>query len=184
MPTVRKIELMPPELKSWLKASLVERGFSGYEGIAEELNFRLEEAGLELRIQKSALNEFGKEHKEFVKHQELASEWAKEWMTDMGLKDQIERHNVLFQMLTTLAFKAMKSEINKEGAEIDPKALHFIGRMLKDIMQSSGMVQTMLDKDRQKQAKKLDKAVASGDLKGMSADTVRAIKEKVLGVKA
>jgi len=46
-------------------------------------------------------------------------------------------HNVLFQMITTLAFKVMKAQMTKEGDEINPQELHFLGRMLKDVMSSS-----------------------------------------------
>ena len=53
MPPPRKVDLLPSELRRWLQAELKERGFAGYEDLAEALNFRLEEAGLELRIGKS-----------------------------------------------------------------------------------------------------------------------------------
>jgi hypothetical protein len=110
-----------------------------------------------------------------VKVQEEASAWAQEWMQDMGLEDQAQRHNVLFQMLTTLAFKTMQAEIAKDAAEIDPKNLHFIGRMMKDVMQSSGVVQAMRDKERKEQGAKLDAAVASGDIDAEAAAKARRI---------
>lgn len=175
MPVPRKVDLLPPELRQWLKEALIAQGFAGYEALAEDLNFRLEEAGSEIRIQKSALHEFGTEFREFVRVQEEASAWAQEWMKDMGLEDQAERHNVLFQMLTTLAFKAMQAEIAKDAAEIDPKNLHFLGRMMKDVMQSSGVVQAMREKDKKEQSAKLDAAVASGDIDAAAAEKARRI---------
>ena len=151
---------------------MIERGFSGYEELAEDLNFRLEEMGCELRIQKSALHEFGAGYSEFVKHQEMASSWAKGWMTENGLEDEAQRHNVLFQMVTTLAFKVMQSQMTKDGDEIDPRELHFIGKMLKDVMASSGIRQKLMQDERERiveaertaMASKLDEAVASGDV--------------------
>ena len=56
MPPPRKVDLLPAELKGWLRDELIARGFADYEALAEDLNFRLEEAGLELRIQKSAIH--------------------------------------------------------------------------------------------------------------------------------
>lgn len=164
MPPPRKIDLLPVELRAWLQEELRARGFAEYEAISEALNFRLEEAGMDLRIRKSAIHEFGSEYREFVRLQEQASDWAKEWLGDMGLEDQAQRQNVLFQMLTTLAFKVMQSEVEKEGADISPQNLHFLARMMKDVMSSSGIVQAMRDKERKEQAARLDAAVAAGDI--------------------
>lgn len=175
MPQVRKINLLPAELKAWLEAELRSRGFGDYEALAEALNWKLEEAGLELRIQKTAIHAFGTEYAEFVKLQETSAGWAQEWMGEMGLADQAQRHNVLFQMLTTLAFKVMQAEIGKEAGEIDPKNLHFIGRMMKDVMTASGISQQMIEKDRKAQSAKLDAAVASGDIDAEAAAKARRI---------
>ncbi len=164
MPPPRKIDLLPQELRSWLQEELRARGFGQYEELAEALNFRLEEAGLDLRIRKSAIHAWGSEYQEFVKLQEQASDWAKEWLGDMGMQDQAQRQNVLFQMLTTLAFKVMQAEVSKEGAEISPQNLHFLARMMKDVMSSSGIVQAMQDKEKKAQAAKLDAAAASGEI--------------------
>ncbi len=164
MPPPRKIDLLPVELRAWLQEELRARGFGQYEDLAEALNFRLEEAGLDLRIRKSAIHDFGSEYREFVKLQEQASDWAKEWLGDMGMEDQAQRQNVLFQMLTTLAFKVMQAEVSKEGAEISPQNLHFLARMMKDVMSSSGIVQVMQDKERKAQAAKLDAAADAGEI--------------------
>jgi len=164
MPPPRKIDLLPVELRAWLQEELRARGFGQYEDLAEALNFRLEEAGLDLRIRKSAIHDFGAEYREFVKLQEQASDRAKEWLGDMGMEDQAQRQNVLFQMLTTLAFKVMQAEVSKEGAEISPQNLHFLARMMKDVMSSSGIVQVMQDKERKAQAAKLDAAADAGEI--------------------
>lgn len=164
MPPPRKIDLLPAEFRKWLQEELRDRGFAQYEDIAEALNFRLEEAGMDMRIRKSAIHAWGSEYQEFVKLQEQASDWAKEWLGDMGMEDQAQRQNVLFQMLTTLAFKVMQAEVSKEGAEISPQNLHFLARMMKDVMSSSGIVQVMQDKERKLQSAKLDAAAASGEI--------------------
>lgn len=175
MPPPRKIDLLPPELRGWLQEELRARGFGQYEELADALNFRLEEAGLDLRIRKSALHDFGSEYKEFVKLQEQASDWAKEWLGDMGMQDQAQRQNVLFQMLTTLAFKVMQAEVTKEGVEISPQNLHFLARMMKDVMSSSGIVQAMQEKEKKAQVAKLDAAVTSGDIDAEAAEKARRI---------
>ena len=59
MPPPRKVDLLPSELRGWLQDELRSRGFAGYEDLAEALNFRLDEAGLELRIGNSAIHSYG-----------------------------------------------------------------------------------------------------------------------------
>lgn len=164
MPPPRKIDLLPAELRGWLQEELRVSGFAGYEDLAERLNFRLEEEGLELRIRKSAIHAYGVEYEAMVRAQEEASAWAVGWMQDEGLADEAKRHSVLFQMITTLAFKAMKSQQLKEGSDIDPKELHFLGKMLKDIMSSSGIREQTIAADRKAQAARLDAAAASGEV--------------------
>jgi hypothetical protein len=164
MPAPRKINLLPPELKGWLEAELRTRGFAGYEELAEALNWKLEEAGLELRIQKSALHSYGAEYAEFVKVQQAASSWAAEWMTETGIGEEAKRHNVLFQMITALAFKVMQSQMSREANEIDPKELHFLGRMLKDVMASSGIREQIAAAERKLQGARLDAAVEAGEV--------------------
>lgn len=175
MPPPRKVDLLPSELRQWLQEELRARGFADYEALAEALNWRLEEAGLDLRIRKTALHEFGSEYREFVRLQEQASDWAREWLGEMGMDDQAQRQNVLFQMLTTLAFKVMQSEVEKEGADISPQNLHFLARMMKDVMASSGLVQAMRERDRKDQAGKLEAAVAAGDIDALAAEKARKI---------
>ena len=175
MPPPRKVDLLPAELKGWLQEELRARGFGGYEDLAEALNFRLEEAGLDLRIRKSALHAFGQEYEEFVKYQEQASAWAADWMQEQGLAEEAKRHNVLFQMITTLAFKVMQAQMLKGGGEIDPKELHFLGRMLKDVMASSGIRESLIVAERKSQAAKLDEAVEAGDIDKEAAAKARRI---------
>lgn len=164
MPAPRKVNLLPPQLKAWLEEELRARGFGGYVELAEALNWKLEEDGLELRIQKSALQEYGAEYAEFVKVQEAASAWAAEWMTEQGIGDEAKRHNVLFQMITALAFKVMQHQMTKSGDEIDPKELHFLGRMMKDIMASSGIREQLIAAERKQMAANLDRAVENGEV--------------------
>lgn len=171
----RKVDLLPSDLRQWLKEELKERGFGGYEDLTEALNFRLEEAGRELRIGKSAVHAFGQEYEAFAKIQEEAGAWAQGWMSENGLAEEAERHNVLFQMLTTLAFKQMKGQMEKDASEIDPKELHFMGRMMKDVMASSGLREKLIEDERKAQAAKIDTAVAAGDIDAAAAQKAREI---------
>lgn len=175
MPPPRKVDLLPPELRDWLKSELQLRGFADYEALSDALNARLDAQGQELRIGKSALHAFGSEYRQFVELQEQAGAWAEGWMNENGLAGEAQRHNVLFQMVTTLAFKQMKAQMEKDGDEIDPRELHFIGRMLKDIMASSGLREKLIEEERKAQASKIDAAVENGDLDVVAAQKAREI---------
>ena len=142
MPLPRKVDLLPAELRDWLREELVERGFGDYEALSEALNTKLALTGSELSLSKSAIHRFGSEYHEFVKLQEEAGNWVEGFMAEVGMADEAKRHSALFQMLTALAFKTMKAAMESEAP--DPKDLHFLGKMLKDVMSSSGMREKLL----------------------------------------
>jgi hypothetical protein len=191
MPPPKKIDLIPEELRVWLKEELKERGFSGYVELADALNERLEASGLEMRVGKSAVHNFGQEYEAFAKAEAEASAWAVSWMEDNGLEDEAKRHNVLFQMITTLAFKVMKSQMTKEGDQIDPQQLHFLGRLMKDVMSSSGMREKM-SADNEKRiadrataaakAEVADDLTKNGKSYGLTRETIEKIKAGILQV--
>ncbi len=175
MPPPRKVDQLPPDIRDWLQQTLRERGFSDYVEVTEQLNDKLAEAGKVVSFHHATVHRFGQEYRAFVETQEKASAWAQGWMLENGLEEEAKRHNVLFQMVTALAFKAMESQMQRDGDEIDPKELHFIGRMLKDIMASSGIRQQMIAAERKMQAEKLEAAVEAGDIDAEAAAKARRI---------
>ena len=192
MPPPKKVELLPEELRSWLHDELKARGFGDYVGLAEALNFRLEEEGLELRIGKSALHNYGQEYEQFAKLQEEAGAWAQQWMSENDLSDEAEQHRVLFQMMTSVAFKVLKAQMLKTGEEIDPRELHFLGKMMKDVMSSSGIREKLMSDERDRIARearaaaqaemteRFDEAVAEA---GLGEETVAKMRRDFLGLR-
>ena len=193
MPPPKKVDLLPQEQKTWLKEALKEGGFAGYEQLADDLNTRLEDAGITMRVGKSALHNFGKEYAEFVRFQEEASAWAADWMKDNGLEEEAKRHNILFQMITSLAFKVMQHQLTQPGSEINPQELSFLGKMLKDVMSSSGMREKItaderarlkkeaFEEARAKVTEAMDDVMAEAGLSDKLASDMR---KKFLGIKA
>jgi len=187
MPPRRKVDLLPEELRARIKQALRERGFAGYEELTAEINGWLEEAGLEITLGKSAVHSFGQEYQEFVKLQDEAGNWARDWMSENDLSEEAERHRVLFKMMTTVAFKVLKSQATKDGDKIDPRDLHFLGRMMKDVMQSSGIREQILVKERERiaaeaaeaaraeVAAQLDGGVATGRIDAAAAQAAREV---------
>jgi len=186
MPPPRKVDLLPADLRDWLREELVERGFGDYESLADSLNNKLALSGSTMTIQKSALHKFGSEYQAFVRLQEEAGDWVEGFVRDIGLEGEAERHGALFQMLTALAFKTMKSAMDDEEAP-DPKALAHLGKMMKDMMSSSGLREKMKadeiarieraarEEEQQAMAGKLDEAVAAGDVDAEAAQRARAV---------
>ena len=175
MPPPKKVDQLPSEIRDWLQQTLRERGFSDYVAITDELNDKLAEVGKVVNFHHATVHRFGQEYRAFVKTQETASAWAQEWIQENGLEDEAKRHNVLFQMVTALAFKAMEAQMTRDGDDIDPKELHFIGRMLKDIMASAGIRENMLVAERKSQSEKLNAAVEAGELTADIAQKAREI---------
>ncbi|MFB9148742.1 phage protein Gp27 family protein [Roseovarius ramblicola] len=187
MPPPRKVELLPAELRQWLHEWWKEKGFHGYEDLAEELNFRLEQDGLELRIGKSALHAYGQEYEHFVKLQDEAGAWAQQWLADNDLSEEADRHRVLFQMMTSVAFKVLKAQMGKDGEKIDPRELHFLGKMMKDVMSSAGIREQLMAKERERIAAEaaeaaraeasaqLETGVATGRIDAAAAQAAREV---------
>lgn len=192
MPPPKKVDLLPPELKTRLHEYWKENGFHGYEQLTDELNGWLDEAGLELRIGKSALHNYGQEYEQFAKLQEEAGAWAQQWMSDNDLSDEAEQHRVLFQMMTSVAFKVLKAQMTKDGGEIDPRDLHFLGKMMKDVMSSSGIREKLMAEEsariaraarEEAQAEMTERFEAVTAEAGLGEETVAQMRRQFLGLR-
>lgn len=190
MPPPRKVDLLPEELRQWLHDALKARGFAGFEDLADELNAKLEDEGVALSIGKSALHAYSQEYQDFVQYQREASTWAEGWMQEEGLADEAQRHSVLFQMVTTLAFKFMRDKAG--GGDVGAMDLHFIGKLLKDIMASSGLREKLLAEERkriatearqQAEAEVADRVDVAVQEAGLSAERADELRRKLLGVR-
>lgn len=89
---------IPQHIQKQLDSKLVEQGFSGYYDIADWLNGLLEQEGLEIRVQKSAINNYGREFEEKLRTLELATRQAQAIVE--GTKDDA---GAMAEALTRLA---------------------------------------------------------------------------------
>ena len=81
----------------------------------------------------------------------------------------------------------------KEGEEIDPRELHFLGKMMKDVMSSSGIREKLMADERERIARearaaaqaemteRFDEAVAEA---GLGEATVAKMRRDFLGLRA
>ncbi|UWQ00839.1 DUF3486 family protein [Aliiroseovarius crassostreae] len=174
MPPPRKVDLLPAELRRWLQDELKERGFSGYEDLAESLNFRLEEEGLELRIGKSAIHAYGQEFQEYAALQEQAQDEIRAFLEEANLQDEVDVTSALFQQLTVVQWKLQKAMSNPENLP-DPRGMKDLTTALNNLIRSTSLRDGILKAERAAQSEKLDKAVAAGDIDRVAAERAREI---------
>ncbi|MEM1077443.1 MAG: phage protein Gp27 family protein [Pseudomonadota bacterium] len=178
MPPPKKLDLMPPELRDWLQQELAKRGFGEIVEVTEALNFRLEEAGQELRIGKTAVGEFSKA----LKDQREAFSMAETLLADMDIEQESDLHKVLMQMIATSAVQMMRA-VREEDGHLEAKELMALGRMLKDLMQSAGIREKLLTDERERLreeharelAEKLETAEAQGGINKAAAQAAREV---------
>ncbi|MDD9731047.1 DUF3486 family protein [Mameliella sp. AT18] len=188
MPPPKKLDLIPEELRRWLAEELRDRGFADIVDVTEALNFRLQEAGLELSVGKTAVGDFSKA----LKDQREAFAIAETLLSDLDIEAEGELHKVLMQMIATSAIHMIQS-VRAEDQHLDPKDLMSLGRMLKDLMSSSGMREKLLADERARVAREarevaqaeMDEALeATATEAGLSAEMLDRLRKGVLGLRS
>lgn len=176
MPPPRKIDLLPPELRNWLHDELKERGFSGYEDLAESLNFRLEEEGLELRIGKTSLHAFGQEFRDYARLEMQVSDEAKAFLKELTLSEEVDVTSALHQQLTHLMWRVQMSMGKGDGDNLPAaKDVRDLSTALNNLLRSTQLKDIIVKADRQAQAAKLADAVEAGDIDVEAAEAARQI---------
>ncbi|UWQ92998.1 DUF3486 family protein [Rhodobacteraceae bacterium M382] len=180
MPPPKKLDLIPIELRQRLAMVLQERGFGDIVDVTEDLNFWLQEAGLEIRIGKTSVGEFSK----LLKDQRDAFAMAETLLGDLDIEAESNMHKVLMQMIATAAFQMMQA-VSEQDGHFEPKQLANLSRMLKDLMLSAGIREKLRDDERDRVAKEAREAAAeevgaAAAQLGLTGETVESIKDKIL----
>lgn len=186
MPAPKKLDLIPRELREWLAEALEARGFGDIVALTEELNFRLQEEGVEVSIGKSAVGDFSKA----LKDQREAMGLAETLLADMDIEKESDIHKVLMQLIATSAVQLIRS-VREDDKHLEAKDLMALGRMLKDIMSSAGIREKLRDDERARIARearaaaevemgeRLETAAAEA---GLTGDRLATIRNRVLGL--
>ncbi|PIE15898.1 MAG: hypothetical protein CSA68_04675 [Rhodobacterales bacterium] len=174
MPPPRKVDLLPSELRRWLQDELKERGFSGYEDLAESLNFRLAEEGLELRIGKSAIHAYGQEFQQYAQMQEQAQDEIRAFLEEASLKEEVDVTSALFQQLTTIQWRLQMMMADPDQLP-DPRGMKDLTTALNNLIRSTSLRDGILKAERAAQSDRLDQAVASGEIDRAAAEKAREI---------
>ncbi len=164
MPAPRKINLLPPELRLWLEDALKARGYAGYEELADTLNWKLEEAGLELRVQKSALHAFGQDFKAYAERERAIQSEIRAFMHEADLDDEAKVTKGLFQQLVSIQWQLQKQMHADEGALPDAKGMKDLTTALNNLIRSAALRDAIVKTHLKEQAAKLNAAVEAGEV--------------------
>lgn len=167
-----QVELLPDAIRQELERRLLDNAFSGYESLSAWLG----EQGFE--ISKSAVHRFGQSFEERAKALRMATEQAKVLM-EAAPDDESALGAALVRLTQEKCFAILLE------AEIDPSKVNF-----PKLVQQIGQL-TRADVYRNKHAAEIRREavaraaeVAGQEAKsaGLSAETVEAIRKKVLGI--
>ncbi|MGR3433504.1 MAG: phage protein Gp27 family protein [Shimia sp.] len=175
MPPPRKVDLIPESIRSWLQETLKARGFAGYEEITEELNWRLAEEGEELRVGKTAVHAYGAEFRDYARAQQQAEDEMRVLFQEMTARDEVDVTSVLFQQLSTLAFRSQMAIAQSEDGTVDPKGLKDMSQALNNLIRSRELRERILADERKAMGAKLEAAVDAGDIDAQAAERARQI---------
>lgn len=174
MPPRRKVDLLPSELREWLQDELRACGFSNYEEIAERLNERCAEEGLELRIGKSAIHSYGQEFREYAQMQERAQDEIRTFLEEASLKEEVDVTSALFQQLTTIQWRLQMMMADPDEMP-DPRGMKDLTTALNNLIRSTSLRDGILRAEREAQSARLDEAVADGAIDEAAAAKAREI---------
>lgn len=182
MPPPKKLDLVPEELIDQLKQMLADRGFGDIVEVTDEFNTLLKVNGCEISIGKTSVGNFSK----LLKDQRDAFSMAETLLSDMDLEAESDMHRTLMTMIATSAMQMM-SAVRREDGHLPASDLMNLGRMLKDLMGSTGIREKLLDDERKRIAQKAREEAAEAGVKavrqaGLSRELEEQIKADILGV--
>jgi len=184
MPPVSKIALLPADLREWLHKTFVQRAFGDIEGVTEELNALMKEAGVAISIGKSAV---GAESLRVKRAQEAirATTEAAKVIADSSADPGDNRSAAAMAIVQAEVFETLL-KIRESDSEEDP-----IARLA--VMNEAALGLSRLSRARVNQARWADeldvraKAAADKVSKlakkgGLTATQVAEIRSNILGI--
>ena len=173
------IEKLPEDVRRWLERALTENGFSGYV----ELEELLKEKGYQ--ISKSAIHRYGQKIERRFKAIKDSTEAAR--IIAEGAEDKEDkRSEALMGLLQSSLFEALVDIEDANDESMSPmekfQALSFAGKNVASLIQASTKLKAyQADVKRRAEiaAVETEKIVVQA---GLSADTVKMIKEQILGI--
>lgn len=191
MPKRSTIDKLPSELREQIGAYLKET--RSVDEFTELVNELLEEQGSDERVSRSSAHRYMQQQERLGARLRQSQELANSFAKNMGDLSETKRVRYLASLVQELAFEkigeAFEQSDKSGNASQSPKSLAALGQFTRHMGAFYKDVMAVEERARaaREMAEQLDAAVeeaaASGE-KGLSLETVAAIKEKVLGVRA
>jgi Protein of unknown function (DUF3486) len=185
MPPIGKIASLPPEHREWLHRAFVERAFGDIEGITEEFNALMKEAGIAITIGKSAIGAESQKVKRAQESIKAATE-ACRLMHEAAPDDAAMRSRGVMAMIEEGLFSAF---IDLREAEVEEDPASRIALMTKASqgvakLAAARVIQAKWQSDLDAKLKAAaDRATKLAKKGGASTKTVEEIRAAILGVK-
>jgi hypothetical protein len=184
MPPVSKIAKLPPEMRSWLHQTFVDRAFGDIEEITQELNSLMKQAGVAISIGKSAV---GAESQKVKRAQEAirATTEATKLLAESSRDDGDTRSEATMALIQSDVFELLL-ELREADSEADPAER--LGLLIKAAKNIGGLSRARVNQAKWRtevegRAKEAADAVAkiakTGGLQAAQVDEIRA---QILGI--
>lgn len=181
-----KIKLYPPEIRAWLDAELVRRGFSDYVQLAVDLKEESASRGMPVDASKSSIHRYGANLERKLSAIKASTEAAR-LIAAQSPDDADLRSGAVLSMIQTQVFDVMVGLQDASQAE-DPveraKLLARVGRDYATVARASVHQKRHEIEIRGKTAAAADRVAKLAKKGGLSGDTVDAIKREILGIAA
>lgn len=168
-----KVHALPPELKEWLDAELVRRGFGDYVQLAADLKAR----GAD--VSKSALQRYGSPFERRMAQLKMASEQARA-MVDAAPDDEDALGSAVVRLAQEKIFSILM-ELDIDAEDVD------VNKLFKNAAEI-GKASVAQKKWRMEVQAKVKEAAANVEKiakkGGLSADSVQQLRREILGIAA
>ena len=179
MPRRNKVHTLPPELKEWLDAELIKRGFGDYVQLALDLKAR----GAD--VSKSALQRYGSPFEQRLAQLKMASEQARA-LVDAAPDEEDKLGAAVVRMTQEKIFSLlMQLEIDPEDVDVNKlfKNAAEIGKA--SVLQKRFSIEARAAIEAEARRKALEDASATaataGKQHGLSVDGVKALRAAIMG---
>ena len=178
-----KVDLLPPDIKTRLAMMLRDKQFSQAEILAE-INDLIRDCGLPETacLSKTGLNRYASRMEKLGAKIRQAREVAEVWTKQFGEMPQSDIGKTLMEMVKQIAFET-SMKLGEQDGGIEPKQLALLSTAIQRIEQAENLSfkreQAIRKEVAQQAAETAEKVVVQA---GLSAETVRTIKEQILGI--
>lgn len=179
MPRRSKVHELPPELKEWLDAELVKRGFGDYVQLAADLKAR----GAD--VSKSALQRYGSPFEQRMAQLKMACEQARA-LVDAAPDEEDKLGAAVVRMTQEKIFKLlMELDINAEDVDVNKlfKNAAEIGKASVTQKRFSMEARAAIEAEARRKALEDASATAAATAKqqGLSPEGVGALRAAIMG---